>query len=89
MKLISYQCDVCREIVREERPGEDARPFVSFQWNIMANHVPPPDRFVIRPATDCERHLCLLCLAGLVAMAEQVLPPSKEGRESVKRTLAR
>jgi hypothetical protein len=74
MKLISYQCDVCREIVREERPGEDARPFVSFQWNIMADHVPAKDRFVIRPAAECERHICLLCLAGLVALG-----PGKHG----------
>jgi hypothetical protein len=79
MKLISYQCDVCREIVREERPGEDARPFLSFQWNIMANHIPPPDRFVIRPAEDCARPLCLLCLAGLVALAEGALGPGEDG----------
>lgn len=78
MKLISYRCDVCKEVVRhEERPGEDARPFVSFQWNIMADHAPPPDRFVIRPAAVCERHLCLLCLAGLVALAQVALGPKK------------
>jgi hypothetical protein len=73
MKLIIYRCDICREIVREERPGEDAQPFVSFECNIMADHVPPTDRFAIKPATDCERHLCLLCLGGLVALAKGVL----------------
>jgi hypothetical protein len=73
MKVIIYRCDICREIVREERPGEDARPFVSFECNIMADHVPPTDRFAIKPATDCERHLCLLCLGGLVALAKGVL----------------
>jgi hypothetical protein len=77
MKLVSYRCDICRDVVRDERPGEDARLFVSFQWNIMADHVPPPDRFVIRPAEECERHLCLLCLAGLVALAEVAMGPEK------------
>jgi hypothetical protein len=77
MKLVSYRCDICGEVVRGERPGEDARPFVSFQWNIMADHAAPPDRFAIKPATDCERHLCLLCLAGLVALAEVALGPGE------------
>jgi hypothetical protein len=77
MKLIFYQCDICGDVVRDERRGEDTRPFVSFECNIMADHVPPSDRFAIKPATDCEWHLCLLCLGGLVALAEVALGPEK------------
>jgi hypothetical protein len=82
MKLVSYRCDICGDVVRDERRGEDARPFVSYECDIMADHAPPPDRFRIKPATDCERHLCLLCLAGLVALAEVALGPGKEGPQA-------
>jgi hypothetical protein len=75
MKLVSYRCDICGDVVRDERRGEDARPFVSYERDIMANHAPPQNRFAIRQPHEVEQHICLLCLAGLVALAERVLPP--------------
>jgi hypothetical protein len=69
MKLVSYRCDICGDVVRDERP------FVSYERDIMANHAPPQNRFAIRQPHEVEQHICLLCLAGLVALAERVLPP--------------
>jgi uncharacterized Zn finger protein (UPF0148 family) len=76
VKMIEYKCDVCGDVIRRERMGEDIRPFVSYEFKIMANHAPSQNRFAIRQPHEVERHLCLLCLAGLVALAEQVLPPA-------------
>jgi hypothetical protein len=75
VKLINYLCDVCRDIIRKGYPYEDIRPFVSYKSNIMANHAPAKDRFaIVDEPFDAEHHVCHLCLAGLLAMANEFLP---------------
>lgn len=74
MKNIEYTCDVCGDMIHKERLGENLRPFVSFEFNIESNTAPPRQRFRTKPPQDVERHICNLCLAGLVALADANLP---------------
>jgi hypothetical protein len=73
VKNIEYTCDVCGDVIHRERLGLDLRPFVSYALNIMADHAIPQNRFAVRQPFEVVRHVCHLCLAGLVALASECL----------------
>jgi hypothetical protein len=73
VKKLDFHCDVCRELLRTGSEP-DIRPFVSFEFGRSTYAPPVSDLFVVRPASDCERHVCSICLAGLAALASECLP---------------
>jgi hypothetical protein len=50
------------------------RPFVAFEFGCSEHSGNPDELFVMKPAAQCEYHLCHRCLAGLVALASECLP---------------
>jgi hypothetical protein len=74
VKRMEYTCDICGQAVHEEHRDFGPRPFVSYGLGIVAHGVPAKDRFMSMEPQDAERHICHLCLAGLVALAARTLP---------------
>lgn len=68
MKRVEYQCDVCGDVIGEERK------FVGFDLGLMGDHWNAGDRFIIKAPSLSERHICHRCLEGLVALANRTLP---------------
>jgi hypothetical protein len=71
--LLRFRCDIC-EVLLSESSGPDMRPFVAFEFSCSEHSGNPDELFVMKPAAQCEYHLCHRCLAGLVALASECLP---------------
>jgi hypothetical protein len=70
--LLRFRCDIC-DVLLSASSGPDLRPFVAFEFGCSEHSGNPAELFVMKPAAQCEYHLCHRCLAGLAALASECL----------------
>jgi hypothetical protein len=59
----TYRCDLCRDVLSLEHMSSGRRA-VGIYWQDW----PKPSGWLVKPAREVERHLCVRCVSSIQAM---------------------